>query len=457
MLGRKDWKYGVLLMFSTLMLVWLVGGIGLMEPRQGIIVYPLVVIAFVSLLNFVSKGRFAKLFLLIVPFIIGFFVYLIYSSIVSLNGLPVLLAPGFTITRPEAILQIVLSFVGVFSVTFLALTAVSKRLLFMLKNSNVGRFIIRRNLIVAIICITLIVTQGFLANQALVEGGTWSNISLQDVNLSQSADYLNRLPSSNGSLMTTLMASAPLNYLTSRVTLQPPPSEDDFSTSLQKQEFDYLVLVPKSPIIWNPRPDYFEEFIYSSPDGMHKIYNVSGLQFFNSGLDDYNWEQFNNDSLAVYQDDGLYVGGNQSSGIDSGLVSKGIFYPFNLNVTCTLSSLGKSSHSPGVFWNNSVDFVGVSFQDNNWVISAFVNGIMTYYNKPGSLEQNASYVLSLIVTPRFVNAFINGSSIGVLSFSHIDGYGNILLKSIDGEEGFFANVTISQPQVSLIIYERDGV
>jgi hypothetical protein len=273
--------------------------------------------------------------------------------------------------------------------------------------------------------------------------------------LSVAADYLNGFASRNGSLMTTLMASAPLNFLTSRETLQPPPAQADFYQSLQNQEFDYLVLVAKSPIIWYPRPEYFEEFLYSAPEGMQVVYNVSSLQIYDSDFVANNWSQLYNDTMAILQKDGIHVGGNHSLDYDSGLILNQVFYPFQLNVTCTVSSLSDTSQLPGIFWNATKDFVGVNFNDNNWVISAFVNGNLTYYNKLGTVEPNTSYVVSLVVTSKFVSAFVNGNLIGTLSLGHLSDIGNVILKSTKGKEGVFSNVTVSQPAVSLIAYERD--
>jgi hypothetical protein len=456
MLRRKDWKIAVLFLLSAVMLAWLVGGIGLMEPREAVIVYPLVVIAFVSLFNLVSEGRLSKLFLFLMPFIIGFLLYLLFSLTIPLAGLPILLAPGFTITRSAASVQIIFSLLVALLIGFLALVAINRKLSFMVKNLRIGKLIFRPNFLVIVACISLIVAQGFLANQALMEGGTWSNNPLKEVGLSQAADYMNGLPRNGGNLMTTLMASAPLSYLTSRVTLWPAPSLDDFYQSFQKQEFDYLVLAAKSPIIWYPRPEYFEEFLYSSPEGMHAIYNVSSLQFYNLSFSSDNWRQYFNNTEAVLQQDGLHVGGNQSIDDDSGLISNKVFYPFQLNVTCTVSSLAVGSQLPGIFWDDGNNSVGLVYQDNSWIISAFVNGSSTFYYKPGYVQPNSTYIISIFVSSTVVHAFVNGDLIGTLSFYHLPGIGQILVKSTNGEEGVLADVTVSQPFTSLIIYERDG-
>ena len=398
-----------------------------------------------------------KSFFFTIPISILFSTYFYYS----LSG-PLYLSPGFIITEQEEIMQIAIS-VLIFSVlsilVFLVCHNRRKGSLFLIGKLNLSKYgWLKFKYVIIVFCVTLILIQGLFGTENLVKGGALSNISLKEIGLSAAANYINNQTSGKGVLLTTLMASAPLNYLTSAKTLQAPPTLPDFYLSLQKKEFDFLVLIPESPTIWLPRPDYFERFTYISPEGMHKIYqeksmNITNYDFKNS-TSLASWTQFNFAAPAIIENNSLEVGGT----LDSGIVSAKIFKPDLINVTCAMVSLNSLLHSPQIAWSNGRDYVAAYFQNGAWMLESHVNGTTNYASRNDQRDISIPFNLTLSVGPDSASILVNCRNILAQNCDlSAAGNGQIIIRSTYYAKAVISNVIVATNEANLVIYARDGV
>jgi hypothetical protein len=459
MFTRHNWKSSALVSMSIAVLLWLVLAIGLLEPREGIMVYALIAVSVASFFEMLLLEKRVKSLFAILPILsIAVGCYLYYS----LNG-SIRLSPGFTISQSEALVQIVF-FCAVFSsislfLGFAFLRQKGKRLIRLRKcrlDSKIWSYL-KHAMIV--LCISLIIAQGFFEQQTLIQGGTLSNISLQDISLNPVANYINNL-SKEGVLLTTLMASAPLNYLTSFKTIQPPPTLQDFYSCLNKQDFDYLVLIPSSNTLWFPRPDYLESFIYTPPTGMHEVYRANTPLAYNYNLTENDilsdWAPHSSSQLAFINKRSLGVDGVLDSGISSVQVLNVAFKPA-LNITCRMYLSPNLMQYPQVAWSSGSDYVAVCYQDHDWVLESYNNGTTSYAYKSLNMgmDINEPFNVTLSVQPTLATLSVNDNELIVTQINLNPSLsGKVILRSND--DGCIQNIAITTNATSWVIYERNG-
>jgi hypothetical protein len=440
---KLRWKTGLTFLISVGFLTLLISAIGLLEPREAIIVYPLLIIpvaSFFDSFNLKLTKSLALAYLLMITLLIFLFF--------SITG-PIYLQPGFEISQTEFRLSILLSmaillllFVPTLFNTYIkALSKIASKYEF--KN------------VIVLICVFLIALQGLIGSQALIQGGVWSNISLSENKLIEISNYLNNVKTQNSSLMTTLMASEPLNYLTSIPTLQPPPTLADFYRSLQNGQFDYLVLTPQSSVLWVPSPDYFQGFLLAPPEGMHEVYKsfspVLIYSFSNSNQISSHWQQYNAEKSAYPLNGSLVVGGLN----ETGLVSNDLFPSKGINITCSMYSLS-SSYSPQLAWSNGPDYIATYYRNNAWVIESSINGTVIFTCEPGEIKPNALFNLTLSMGSDEITVLVNGK---VVSSQHylaesIKICGHIILRSTNSAAGEIMRVSV-YGFPSVLIYARN--